>query len=109
MSAERSRISRGDRSEGQKQADIIMGETDRQVQVIHANAEREAAMLRGQADAEAIRIFAETFNSNPELYSFVRSLEVIEESTPPGTEAILGANSGLFKLIKEGAEIYTTN
>ena len=109
MSAERSRISRGYRSEGQKQADIIMGETDRQVQVIHANAEREAAMLRGQADAEAIRIFAETFNSNPELYSFVRSLEVIEESTPPGTEAILGANSGLFRLINQGASIYRTN
>ncbi|NUM55400.1 MAG: protease modulator HflC [Candidatus Hydrogenedentes bacterium] len=103
MSAERSRISRGYRSEGQKQAEIIMGGTDRQVQVIRANAEREAAMMRGEADAEAIRIFAEAFSSNPELYSFVRSLEVLEESTPPGTEAILSADSGLFRLLKEGA------
>lgn len=104
MSAERERISRGYRSEGQKQAEIIMGGTDRQVQVIRANAEREAAMLRGEADAQAIRIFAEAFNSNPELYTFVRSLEVIEKSTPPGTEAILGADAGLYRLIKEGAK-----
>lgn len=103
MSAERSRISRGYRSEGQKQADIIMGTTDRQVQVIRANAERDAAKLRGEADAEAIRIFAEAFNANPELYTFIRSLEVLEKSLPQGTEAVLGANSGLFRLLKDGA------
>jgi membrane protease subunit HflC len=105
MSAERSRISRGYRSEGQKQADIIMGNTDRQVQVISANAERDAAKMRGEADAEAIRIFAESFNSEPELYRFVRSLEVLEESIPQGSEAILDANSGLFRLIKDGAKV----
>ncbi|MDZ4857849.1 MAG: protease modulator HflC [Candidatus Hydrogenedentes bacterium] len=101
MSAERSRISKGYRSEGSKQADIIMGNTDLQVQVLLANAEREAAELRGQADAEAIGIFAETFNSNPKLYTFMRSLEVLEESMQPGTEAIVSADSGLFRLLKD--------
>ncbi len=100
MSAERSRISKGYRSEGQKQAQIIMGETDRRAQVILANAKRDAAKLRGEADAEAIRIIAETFNSNTELYEYIRSLEVMEESMPFGTELIVGADSGFFRLLK---------
>ncbi|HRK34785.1 MAG TPA: protease modulator HflC [Candidatus Hydrogenedentes bacterium] len=101
MSAERSRISKGYRSEGQKQAQIIMGETDRQSQVIIANANRDAAKLRGEADAEAIRIIAETLNANPELYSFIRSLEVMGESLPVGTEIVVGADSGIFRLLKD--------
>lgn len=105
MQAERSRISKGYRSEGRKQADIIMGTTDRQVQVILANAERDAAKLRGEGDAESIRIIAESFNSNPELYRFIRSLEVLEESIAPGTEALVSADSGLFQLLKSAEPI----
>lgn len=100
MQAERSRISKGYRSEGQKQADIIEGTTDRQVQVILANAERDAAILRGDGDAEAIRIFAEAFSADPELYTFMRSLEVMQESTPAGSEMIIGLDSGIYSLLK---------
>jgi membrane protease subunit HflC len=100
MQAERSRISKAYRSEGQKQADIIEGTTDRRVQVILANAERDAAKLRGEGDAGAIRIFAEAFGANPDLYVFMRSLEVMEESTPPGSEMLIGLDSGLYKLLK---------
>jgi membrane protease subunit HflC len=100
MQAERSRISKAYRSEGQKQADIIEGTTDRRVQVILANAERDAAMLRGEGDAESIRIFAEAFGSNPDLYVFMRSLEVMEESTPPGSEMLIGIDSGIYKFLK---------
>ena len=100
MMAERSRISKAYRSEGQKQADIIEGATDREVQVILANAERDAAKLRGEGDAEAIRIFAEAFGANPELYTFMRSLEVMEEATPAGSELLIGIDSGIYSLLK---------
>lgn len=101
MQAERSRISKGYRSEGQKEANIIRGETDRQVQVILAEAQRDASKIRGEADAEVIRIYAEAFGSNPDLYSFIRSLEVLKESVPAGSEFIVGADSGLFHLLKK--------
>lgn len=100
MTAERSRISKGYRSDGKKQADIIESETDKRVQVILANAKREASMLRGEGDAEVLRIYAEGFGKNTELYRFMRSLEVIQESTPPGSELILGLNSSLYKLLQ---------
>ncbi len=100
MQAERARISDAYRSEGKKEANIIMGETDRQVKVIAANAEREAKIMYGEGDAQSLSIISEAFGSNPELYRFMRSLEVLEGSTPPGTEVIMGLDAGLFELLK---------
>ncbi|MBN2311850.1 MAG: protease modulator HflC [Candidatus Hydrogenedentes bacterium] len=100
MQAERSRISKSYRSEGNKEASIIRGQTDKEVQIIMANAERDARMLRGEGDAQAIHIIAEAFNSNPELYRFMRSLEVIEESTPPGSEFIIGLDSSIYDILQ---------
>lgn len=99
MQAERSRISKGYRSEGTKQASIIMGTTDRQVQVILANAKRDAEILHGEGDAHAARTFAEAFSSNPDLYEFMRSLEVIKEATPAGSELVIGLNSSIYNLL----------
>ncbi len=100
MKAERARISDAYRSEGKKEENIIMGETDRQVQVIAANAERDAKILYGEGDAESLSIIAGAFGANPELYRFMRSLEVLEEATPAGSEVIMGLDSGLFELLQ---------
>ncbi|MBX7256666.1 MAG: protease modulator HflC [Candidatus Hydrogenedentes bacterium] len=101
MTAERSMISKGYRSVGQREANIIKATTDKDVQVILANAKGEASRLRGEADAEVIRIFAEAFSANPDLYTFIRSLEVLSKNTPIGSEFVLGADSGVFGLLKE--------
>lgn len=99
MQAERSRISKGYRSEGEKEASIIRGQTDREVQVILAEAERDALKYRGEGDAQAVRIIAEAFNSNPDFYRYMRSLQVIEEATPLGSEFIIGLDSSLYRLL----------
>lgn len=103
MQAERSRISRGYRSEGRKQADIIEGTTDRKVQVILAEAERDAEKLRGEGDARAIEIVAQAFNNETELYEFLRSLEVLGESTQEGSEVVLGLDSSLYRYLEPPA------
>ncbi|MCP4639861.1 MAG: protease modulator HflC [bacterium] len=100
MKAERSRISMGYRSEGEREASIIRGQTDKDVQVILAQAERDARTLQGEGDAKALGIVAEAFGSNPDLYSFMRSLDVIETSTPPGSEFILGLDSSIYRLLE---------
>ena len=99
MQAERDRISKGYRSEGEKEVRIIRGETDRRVAVILANAQREAQETRGEGDAQAIKIFADAFGSNPELYGFMRGLEVMKEATPVGSEMIVGLNSSIYQLL----------
>ncbi len=101
MRAERSRISTGYRSEGQKQMDIIQSSADRQVMVLLAEAERNAMILRGEGDAEAARIYADAFGANPEFYEFMRSLEVAEEFTPAGTQFVLGLDSSLYRVLRQ--------
>jgi membrane protease subunit HflC len=99
MRAERERISKGYLSEGDRQAAIIRGETDRDVTIMLAEANEKAQTLEGEGDAEALRIIADAFGSDPEFYEFIRSLQVINDSTPDGTEIVIGLDSSLYKLL----------
>jgi membrane protease subunit HflC len=99
MRAERDRISKGYLSEGDRQAAIIRGETDRDVTIMLAEANEKAQTLEGEGDAEALRVIAESFSSDPEFYEFIRSLQVIDDSTPDGTEIVIGLDSSLYKLL----------
>ncbi|MBI5093415.1 MAG: protease modulator HflC [Candidatus Hydrogenedentes bacterium] len=101
MRAEREAISKAYRSEGQKQAEIIEGTTNRKVQVISAEAERDAKKLKGEGDAEAIRVFAGAFGSNAKLYEYMRSLDVIAKDTPEGAEMVIGLDSSIYSLLKK--------
>lgn len=103
MTAERSRISKAYRSDGGKQSEIIKSETDKRVDVLLAEARRDAEVMRGDGDAEALRVIAEAFGANPELYRFIRTLEVMEKATPPGSEFILGLESSLYQAIRPPA------
>lgn len=101
MIAERERVSKRYSSEGEKEASIIRSETDKQVQVMLAEAQRQALEIKGGADAEVIRIYAEAFGANPEFYEYIRSLEVIQESTPVGSEIIIGLDSSIYKYLNQ--------
>lgn len=101
MEAERERVSKRYESEGEKAGAIIQSETDKHVQVLLAEAERQSKELRGAADAQVVRMYAEAFESNPDLYKYIRSLEAIETATPDGAELILGLESGLYKVLEE--------
>lgn len=99
MQAERARISKGYRSEGEKEANIISGTTDKEVQIMLANAKRDAEILRGEGDAESVAIVAEAFGQNTELYTFMQSLDIISTNTPLGSEFVIGLNSSIYRLL----------
>ena len=100
MEAERSRLSKGYRSEGERQASIIEGQTDRRVEVLKANAERDAEILRGEGDAEAAGLFGDAFAAHPEVYEFIRTLDLIEQSTPKDSELIVGLDTSIYRLLR---------
>jgi modulator of FtsH protease HflC len=100
MEAERSRISKGYRSEGRKEADIIEGRVNKRVDVIRAEGQRDAEKLRGEGEAKAFETYAKAFGSDPELYRFLRTLEIIQDSTPPGSELVIGLDSSVYKLLQ---------
>jgi membrane protease subunit HflC len=100
MIAERKQIAEKFRSEGHGEAKKITGEKERDLKRITSEAYRKAQELQGKADAEATKIYAKAFGSDPGFYSFIKTLEVYNESLGKDTSIILSTDSELFKYLK---------
>jgi len=61
MKAERERIAKKYRSEGEEEAVKVRAETDKQKLILLAESYRQAEKLEGEGDAEAIKIYAQAF------------------------------------------------
>ena len=100
MRAERLRIAKQYRSEGEEKALEIRAETDKEKTIILANAYKESQILRGEGDAKAVEIYAKAFQSDPKFYEFIRTLEAYEKVVDKKSTLILSTDSDLFKLLK---------
>ena len=96
MRAERNRIAARFRAEGEEQDRIIRAATDKERDVIIAEAERDSNNIRGEGEAEAISILAEALNRDPELFSFLRSLEAYQKIILGQDTIILSSDAPLF-------------
>jgi membrane protease subunit HflC len=99
MKAERNRIAKKYRSEGEEEAVKIRAKADRERTILLAESYRKAEILRGAGDAQAIKIYARAFGKDPEFYSFLRTLEVYKKSLAEGTTIILSSDSELFRYL----------
>jgi membrane protease subunit HflC len=97
MKAERQRIAKKYRSEGEEESVKIKAETDKQKQILLAEAYMEAEKTKGEGDAEAVQIYAEAFEKDPDFYSFLRTLEAYEKSLGEGTVLVLPSDSEFFR------------
>lgn len=100
MEAEREATAAGFRSEGVELYEKIKAETDRMEAELLAEAGRRAAEIRGDGDAQATRIYADAVSSDPELYEFLRALEVADEVLGEKTTLILPADHFLMKALQ---------
>jgi membrane protease subunit HflC len=102
MSSERHQIAAKFRSEGRGEAANINGQKESDVAAISSGATKTALEIEGKADAEAAAIYAAAFNSPDaqELYSFLRSLDVMRVSFERDTTAVISTNSDLGRLLK---------
>jgi len=101
MKAERERIAKQYRAEGQEESAKIIAETEREKTIILAEAYKNAQILRGEGDAEAIKIYAESFNQDPEFYSFFRTLEAYKNTLNEKTTMVLSADSEFLKYLSK--------
>jgi len=99
MQAEREKIAKKYRSEGEEEAVKIRAETDKEKVILLATSYRTAEKLKGEGDGEAIKIYAEAFEQDPEFYSFVRTLEAYEKSLKKDTTVILPSDSEFFQYL----------
>ncbi len=99
MKAERERIAKKYRSEGEEEAVKIRATTDKIKTILLAEAYREAEKVRGEGDAGAITIYAEAFEKDPEFYAFIRTLEAYKKSLGRDTTVVLPSDSEFFQYL----------
>lgn len=97
MRAERDRIAKQYRSEGEEEAAKIRAQTDMEKTIILAKAYETAQKQRGEGDAESTSIYAGSYGKDAEFYSFQRSLEAYEHSLDGKSSIVLSTGSELFK------------
>ncbi|MGH2570071.1 MAG: protease modulator HflC [bacterium] len=104
MRAERERIARGFRSEGEEEARKIRAEADREESRILSEAYQKAEILRGEGEAEATRIFGDAIAKDPDFYEFTRTLQAYRTFLDDQTTLILPSDSELMRLLTDGLE-----
>jgi len=99
MIAERKQIAEKFRSEGQGEAARILGEKERDLKRITSEAYRSAQEIKGKADAEATKLYAQAYGVDPEFYSFIKSLDVYNETLGEKSSIVLSTSSDFLKYL----------
>jgi len=90
------------RSDGKQRGNIVKSKTDANVLRTLAEADEYARTIRGKADADAAKIYAETYNKDPEFYAFLRSMDAYRASfSNKGDIMVVSPDSDFFKYLKD--------
>jgi modulator of FtsH protease HflC len=101
MRAERERVAKQYRSEGEESAAKIRAEADKERTILLAKAYETAQKIRGEGDATSTAIYAQAYGKDPEFYSFVRSLDAYDRVIGEGSTVVLSSGSDLFRYLKK--------
>ena len=99
MVAERGRIAKRYRSEGEEEAAKLRAETDKQREIILAQAYERSQRLQGEGDGAATAVYASAYEQNPRFYGFVRTLEAYDDILTPETLLVLPGDAAMFRLL----------
>jgi len=102
MEAERERIARKYRSEGEELAEKVKAEADLEQAKLINQAKQKAEEIRGNADAEATAIYAAAYGRDAEFYEFLRKLEAYELFLRENATIVIPADSPLLEVLREG-------
>ena len=97
MKTERQREAAEFRAQGFEMAQRIKAGADREATVIRAEAEREAEILRGEGEGERTRILNAAYGTDPDFFSFYRSMQAYERAFGEGTYMVLSPDSEFFR------------
>jgi len=109
MRAERARMVRRYRAEGEEEAMKIRAAADKERTILLADAYAKAEETRGQGEAEATRIYAEAHRQDPRFYELLRALEAYRKFLDEKTTILLSADSDLLKFLTRGSMLSATS
>ena len=102
MRAERERIAKEHRAQGQEAAKGIQAVADRERTVILAEAQRDAEISRGEGDALATEIYANAYGENQDFYAFYRSMTAYREALANSNDVlVLEPDSEFFRYFSD--------
>ena len=101
MIAERSRISKRYRSEGEEESAKIRAQTDKEREIILAEAFAKSEQIKGQGDKKATKIYSESYSKDPSFYEFLRKLDSYEKIIDENSIIFLPIDSELFNLLQK--------
>ncbi|HEY5602907.1 MAG TPA: protease modulator HflC [Gammaproteobacteria bacterium] len=101
MEAERQRVAKELRAQGEQEAETLRAKADRERTVIIADAYRKAEEIRGEGDREAANIYAVAYSKDKEFYGFYRSINAYRNTFASKEDIlILQPKSEFFQYFK---------
>ena len=101
MRAERQAVAKEHRSKGKEQSEIIRADIDAKVAIMLADASSKARVMRGEGDALAAKIYSDSYNQDPEFFSFLRSMESYKKAFNSKSDImVVKPDSDFFKYLK---------
>ncbi len=104
MKAERGKIAKQFRSEGERDSSKMIAEAEAEKTRIAAEAYKQAAGLKAEGDAQAMRIYADAFGQDAPFYKFLRTLQAYETVLDEQTTLFLPADAEVFQILQGAAD-----
>ncbi|MCZ6799982.1 MAG: protease modulator HflC [Nitrospirae bacterium] len=101
MQAERQRIAKQYRAEGEEEAQKIRSAAERDREILLAEAYKTSQQIRGEGEAKAFKAYADAYNEDPKYFEFVRSMEAYKKVFAKDTTMVLTPDSEFLKYLKK--------
>lgn len=106
MRAEREAVARRHRSQGREEAEKLRATADYEATRTLAEAKRRSLIIRGEADSETAKLYANTFNEDPEFFKLIRTLRAYENSFKDGNDLmILSTDSNFLRFMQSSKNV----
>jgi membrane protease subunit HflC len=102
MRAERETVAAERTADGLRQAAAIRADADRDAREVVAQAREQAAHTEADAQQAAARIYAKAYQSDPGLYSTLRSLDSLSTILGRNSSVVLRTDAAPFRVLVDG-------
>jgi len=104
MRADRLAVATARMAEGERQAAQIRSDADRDARIAVADAEAQAAAIKAKAEVQAADIYGKAYQSDPALYTTLRSLDTLDQVVSGNTRLILRTDAAPFRVLVDGPD-----
>ncbi len=102
MRAERETVAAEVTAEGLRQAAAIRANADRDAREVVAQAREQAARTEADAEQASARIYAKAYQSDPGLYTTLRSLDALSQMVGRNASVVLRTDAAPFRVLVDG-------